>query len=79
MLHAVHDKRNAEVKEGRRMWVVMKLEPWKFESTTFPFRLKCDAGKSVGLLPVYNTREDALSDYPNAGLAEIQVADEVEQ
>jgi hypothetical protein len=61
------------------MWVVMKLEKWNFESTTFPFPLKCDAGKSVGLLPVYNTREDALSDYPDAELAEVRVVTEVEQ
>ncbi len=59
------------------MFVVMKIQPFKLEQSPdniyrIPVEIKIEPGKMVGYLPVYDTREDALADYPNANLTEIR-------
>ncbi len=56
------------------MFLVLKLQPFEFE-TSNPLAflgVKVDTGKMAGYLPVYNTSEDALRDFPGAKLAEIK-------
>ena len=55
------------------MWVVMRLH--KFEraiDVPFPFHARWEMGKLKGFLPVYKTEEDALVDYPNEPMMEIE-------
>ena len=57
------------------MFVVMLAQKFEFEAVSFrfPIPVRVDTGKMVGFLPVYETREDALADYPDAELAEIRL------
>lgn len=67
------------------MFVVCKLQEFTFETipqplkTQFghvianPLSVKVDAGKMVGFMPVYATREDALSEHPESELMEIRL------
>ena len=54
------------------MFVVMLVQDFEFEPVNFPLPVHVDNGKMAGFLPVYETREDALADYPDAELAEIR-------
>ncbi len=59
------------------MFVVCKVQDFEFEPSpknrsAFPVEIKVDKGKMVGYLPVYETKEDALADYPDAKLMEIR-------
>lgn len=58
------------------MFVVLRvqhfeLEPAPGQPLFLPFPVVVDPQKMVGYLPVYETREDALADFPNAELVEI--------
>ena len=60
------------------MFVVMRLQDFEFEQSPnqilrFPFPIVTDKGKMIGFLPVYNTREDALTDFPNAQVIEANI------
>lgn len=57
------------------MIVVMSLQDFELESVNCPFPFKIDAGKMVGYLPVYASRNDAESEFP---LAKYMEAHEVE-
>jgi len=46
--------------------VVMKLQDFDFEPVNSFLPVKVDAGKMVGYLPVYGSRDDAESEFPNA-------------
>lgn len=58
------------------MWVVLQLQNFKdFEikkGVRLPFPIVIDPEKMIGYLPVYETREDALADYPDEQLQEIR-------
>ena len=59
------------------MFVVCKIQDFELEPSPnqpiiFPFSVVVDKGKMVGYLPVYETREDALVDFPKAELIEIR-------
>ena len=45
--------------------LVMKIQPFEFDSTNCSLPFRVDPGLMVGYLPVYATREDALADYPD--------------
>ena len=58
------------------MFVVMKMQDFEMEfAPNQPFKIPLpivvEKGRMIGYLPVYNTKEDALSDFPNAKLAEV--------
>ena len=53
------------------MFVVCRIQDFEFESP-LPIPIKVNMGKMLGYLPIYATREDALTDFPNAQLAEIR-------
>ena len=48
------------------MIVVMKLQDFEFEAVNCLLPFKVDAGKMVGYLPVYASRDDAESEFPGA-------------
>ena len=55
------------------MWVVMRVH--RFEraiDVPLPFYARWEMGKVIGFLPVYKTEEDALADYPDGPLMEIE-------
>ena len=59
------------------MFVVMRLQDFEVEPAPnqrfrLPLPVTIDSGKMVGFLPVYDTREDALLDFPEAKLMEIK-------
>ena len=59
------------------MWVVQVLENFELEPSPnnvlrCPFPVTVDKGKMAGLLPVYETIEDAKYDYPDADYVEIK-------
>ena len=61
------------------MFIVMLLQDFEFEQSPnqilrFPFPIVTDKGKMIGFLPVYDTREDALIDFPNAQIFEASEA-----
>ncbi|MBU3914824.1 hypothetical protein KKA14_04755 [bacterium] len=47
------------------MFIVMRMQSFEFEAPNFPIPIKVEAGTMIGYLPVYETREDALKDFPN--------------
>ena len=54
--------------------VVMKIQPFELEQSPknilrLPFPVVVETGKMIGYLPVYNSIEDALTDYPDTELA----------
>jgi hypothetical protein len=58
------------------MFIVMKIQDFKFEESPdnilhLPFPVKIEPGKMIGFVPVYETKEDALSDFPGAVIAEV--------
>lgn len=58
------------------MFVVCKLEQFNLEPSPnqllrIPLEIEVET-KMVGFLPVYDTREDAIADYPNSELMEIR-------
>lgn len=59
------------------MFVVMLVQDFDFEPAPnqpirLPFPITVEKGKMVGFLPIYNTREDALTDFPNAKIVEVR-------
>jgi len=63
--------------QADNMWVVKIMEDFEVEPSPknvirFPFPITIDKGKMVGFLPVYETLEDARTDYPNADYMEIR-------
>jgi len=54
------------------MFVVLKIQDFELDTKAFPLPVRIEKGKMVGYLPVYATKEDALADYPNAKLAEVE-------
>jgi len=57
--------------------VVMKIQPFELEQSPknilrLPFPVVVETGKMIGYLPVYNSIEDALADYPDTELALVQ-------
>jgi len=57
------------------MFVVMSIQDFEVEPSPknvirFPFPITIERGKMIGFLPVYNTREDALSDFPASQVLE---------
>ena len=55
-------------------FVVMKIQPFELEQSPknilrLPFPVVVETGKMIGYLPVYNSIEDALADYPDTELA----------
>lgn len=63
------------------MFVVCKVQDFKvktppFMQGWFPQGITIDTGKMVGYLPAYETREDALADFPDAKLMEIEKVNE---
>ena len=60
------------------MWVVLKVQPFEVEqiedSYRFPYPFTVDMKPMIGYLPVYATREDALKEFPDAPLAQIEEA-----
>jgi len=57
------------------MFVVLRLQDFEFEPSPesfFQVSVKVDKGKMAGFLPVYETREDALMDFPGASVIEIR-------
>ncbi len=54
------------------MFVVMKVQDFEFETKGWkpPYPITFDMGKIKGYLPVYDTREDAEKDFPNATILE---------
>jgi len=58
------------------MWVVKILKDFEVEPSPrncfrLPFTISIEADKMIGFLPVYETLEDAKSEYPNASYMEI--------
>ena len=56
------------------MWIVARLQKFSdFAQSpgSIPFPITIDAGKMVGYLAVYATREDAEADWPDGPFAEI--------
>lgn len=59
------------------MFVVMLIQDFEVEPSPgnvlqFPYPITIERGKMVGFLPVYETREDALGDFPEAKLIEVR-------
>ena len=54
------------------MFVVLRMQDFEFEPVNFPLPIKVEKGKMIGFLPVYETKEDALADYPNAKTLEVR-------
>ncbi len=59
------------------MFVVMRLQDFEVEpapNSRFvpPVPVVIESGKMIGFLPVYTTRGDALTDFPDAKLMEIK-------
>jgi hypothetical protein len=55
------------------MFVVMRIQSFDFESKSLPLPVQIET-KMMGFLPVYATREDALTDFPNAQITEVRDA-----
>ena len=61
------------VSEKKRMFVVMRVQKFEIEPrTSLDIEVGINAGKMVGYLPVYKTREDALADFPDSQLIEVK-------
>jgi len=63
------------------MWVVKVIEDFEFEPSPsnrlkFPFPISIESGKMIGFLPVYETLEDAKTEYPDADYVEIRKKNE---
>ena len=59
------------------MFVVMSIQDFEVEPSPknvikFPFPITIERGKMIGFLPVYNTKEGALSDFPNSQVLEVR-------
>lgn len=54
------------------MFVVSKVQPLEFETLNYPLPIQITGTKMIGFLPVYETREAALEEYPEAQLMEIR-------
>ena len=54
------------------MFVVMKVQDFEFEAANFPLPVNVDVGKMKGFLPVYETLEDAVEEYPDSDYVEVQ-------
>ena len=55
------------------MWVVMNMQKFEFDtipSHILPFPISYDMGKIIGYLPCYQTKEDALKDFPDGDIKE---------
>ena len=52
------------------MIVVMRIHDFEFEPVNCPLPIHVDKGKMIGYLPVYETKEDAMEDYPDAKFLE---------
>ena len=62
-------------------YVVMKIQPFEIEQSPkntlrLPFPVVFDAGKMIGYLPVYDTSEDALADYPDTEVIMVRLKGE---
>ena len=53
------------------MWVVFRVQKFEVEQKG-PFLIKIDSRPQIGYLPVYETREDALSKFPDGPFLEIE-------
>ena len=62
------------------MWVVKIMENFEVESAPgslrLPFPISIDTGKMIGFLPVYETLEDAKTEYPDSDYMEIRKKNE---
>jgi len=54
------------------MWLVLVLAKFEFEPAGYPLPIRLDPGKMIGFSPIYETKEDALEEYPDAKLMEIK-------
>ena len=59
------------------MFVVMLIQDFEVEPAPdnlirLPVPIKLEKGKMIGFLPVYQTKEDALSEFPNAKIIEVR-------
>lgn len=55
------------------MWIVMRIHKFEREiDVPFPFHAVWEMGKLIGFLPVYRTEEDALADYPDGPMVEVE-------
>lgn len=54
------------------MYVALILQDFDFEPLNFPLPVSVMKGKLIGFLPVYATKEDALSEFPNREVLEIR-------
>lgn len=54
------------------MFMAMIIQDFTLESKGLPLPVHVDAGKMIGYIPVYETIEDALSEFPNANVLEIR-------
>jgi len=60
------------------MFIAMSIQDFDMEPSPnnllkFPFPIKVEAGKMIGFLPVYETREAALSEYPDCQILEARL------
>lgn len=61
----------------RTVWAAITIQPWAWESagwSPFPVTVKAPEG-SCGYLPVYETREKALAEHPDAMLLPLTVTE----
>ena len=57
------------------MFVVMRIQAFELEPINCPFPVKVETGKLKGYLPVYETLEDAMEEYPESVYLPIREAD----
>ena len=60
------------------MFVVMKKQNFEFTSN-LPLPVKVETGKLIGWIPVYETLEDAMEEFPDSRYAEIKYTEEVNE
>lgn len=54
------------------MFVVMKIQDFVFEPVNLPMPVSIDKGKLKGFLPVYDTLEDAMEEFPDSEYVEVR-------
>ena len=55
------------------MWIVMTPQRWdSFESTLRILPIKIDPGRMAYYLPVYNSLDDAKSEYPEGPFQQVE-------